>query len=72
MKEKKLLDFWEDNKVWSRLDFGVLDRSKIWSIGLNRKNPNEKNFRCAKMSKKGLELWMCFSKDQHKGEDERV
>jgi hypothetical protein len=29
MKEKKLLDFWEDNKVWSRLDFGVLDRSKI-------------------------------------------
>jgi hypothetical protein len=48
MKEKKLLDFWEDRKVWSNLDFGVLDRSRIWSVGLNQKNPNEKNFHCAK------------------------
>ncbi len=29
MKKKKLLDFWEDKKVWSDLDFGVLDRNKI-------------------------------------------
>jgi len=29
MKDKKLLNFWEDKKVWSDLDFGVLDRSRI-------------------------------------------
>jgi hypothetical protein len=29
MKEKKLLDFLEDKKVWLDLDFGVLDKNKI-------------------------------------------
>ncbi len=28
IKEEKLLDFWEDRKVWSNLDFGVLNRKK--------------------------------------------